>query len=73
MVSSQHFRERGIYDPEAVLKIIDDHVRVLEAGANEENHMMFLWQLLNVETWLNAVPEIASKQCFSRSPASFAN
>lgn len=52
-VRSQAFRERGIYDPDVVMRVIDDHERVVATGAVEENHMMFLWQLANLEIWLD--------------------
>lgn len=60
-VGSAAFRQRGIYDPEAVNAVIDDHVRIVESGVPEDNHMMFLWQLLNLESWLDAIGEIAGK------------
>jgi asparagine synthase (glutamine-hydrolysing) len=50
-------RERGIYDPAAVSAIIDDHVRIVATQAQEENHMMFLWQLLNLDSWLESIEE----------------
>jgi asparagine synthase (glutamine-hydrolysing) len=62
---SATFRSRGIYDPAAVTTLIDDHVRIVESGAPVENHMMFLWQLLNLECWLDAVGEIAAKDAQS--------
>ena len=61
LVRSAAFRERGIYDPEAVMALIDEHERIVASGASEENHMMFLWQLLNLECWLDAIGEIAGK------------
>ena len=67
-VRSAAFRDRGIYDPGAVMALIDDHVRIVESGAAEENHMMFLWQLLNLECWLDAIGEIAGKGA-QRPPA----
>jgi asparagine synthase (glutamine-hydrolysing) len=60
-VRSSTFRERGIYDSEAVMAVIDDHARIVESATAEENHMMFLWQLLNLETWLDASSEISGK------------
>jgi asparagine synthase (glutamine-hydrolysing) len=57
-VRSAAFRDRGIYDPAAVMTIIDDHARIVASAAAEENHMMFLWQLLNLESWLDAAGEI---------------
>jgi asparagine synthase (glutamine-hydrolysing) len=60
-VRSSSFRERGIYCPNDVMAVIDDHVRIVETGLTEDNHMMFLWQLLNLDSWLNAVGEISGK------------
>ena len=57
-VRSTAFRDRGIYDPVTVMDVINDHARIIESGAAEENHMMFLWQLLNLETWLDALRDI---------------
>ena len=50
------------------MAVIDDHVRIVESGASEDNHMMFLWQLLNLECWLDAIAEIAGKGA-QRPPA----
>jgi asparagine synthase (glutamine-hydrolysing) len=55
LVLSKSFRERGIYDVEAVLGLVDEHDRIVSSGRPAENHMMFLWQLVNVELWLQAV------------------
>lgn len=52
IVASQRFRAYGIYRIEAVQQLIDDHERIVSSGTNEENHMMFLWQLLNLHLWL---------------------
>lgn len=57
IVASQRFRQHGIYDPDKVLAIIDDHVRIVETGVMAENHMMFLWQLLNMSLWLESLDE----------------
>jgi len=58
-VSSVAFRERGIYNPVKVLEIIDDHSRIVADQSQEEDHMMFLWQLLNLDSWLTAIGTIA--------------
>lgn len=58
MVGSQSFRRHGVYDPTRVMAVIDDHVRILATGANQENHMMFLWQMLNLELWLTHLDSI---------------
>lgn len=52
MVASRVFQERGIYDVAEVGRLIDEHERIIETNATCENHMMFLWQLLNLELWL---------------------
>jgi asparagine synthase (glutamine-hydrolysing) len=52
LVRSQGFRERGIYRVETVCRIIDEHDRIVSSGEVADNHMMFLWQLLNLELWL---------------------
>ena len=55
LVDSRGFRERGIYDRDEVTRIITEHRTVVDSGAMRENHMMFLWQLLNVELWLQTL------------------
>src|SRR5215813_2234771 len=49
LIGSRAFRERGVYQPQRVRQIVDEHERIVESGAVAENHMMFLWQLLNLE------------------------
>ena len=66
-VSSAAFRQRGVYDPPAVLAIIDDHARIVAEGGREDNHMMFLWQLLNLDTWLAAIGDIADDAAHPKS------
>jgi asparagine synthase (glutamine-hydrolysing) len=55
MVGSQAFRERGIYHVAAVRRVIDEHEQILSDPAPRENHMMFLWQLINLELWLRTL------------------
>jgi asparagine synthase (glutamine-hydrolysing) len=55
LVASRRFRERGVYEPRAVEQLIDEHVAIVASAAPRENHMMFLWQLVNLETWLSRV------------------
>lgn len=52
MVTSRAFADRGIYRPQRVVEIIDEHERIVMSDTARENHMMFLWQVVNVETWL---------------------
>jgi asparagine synthase (glutamine-hydrolysing) len=51
LIGSRAFRERGIYDVARVEQIVDEHDRIVTSGRPEENHMMFLWQLVNLELW----------------------
>jgi len=57
LVRSQRFRERGIYDVGEVESLIAEHEEIVASGRPAENHMMFLWQLVNLETWLAQVDE----------------
>jgi len=52
LVRSRTFRERGIYDLRVVEQVLDEHIAIIAEGRPVENHMMFIWQLLNLETWL---------------------
>jgi asparagine synthase (glutamine-hydrolysing) len=57
LVHSRVFRERGIYDVPEVIRLIEEHRSIVSGGAAQDNHMMFLWQLLNVELWFQEVVE----------------
>jgi len=59
LVHSRAFRERGIYNFKAVRKIIAEHEQIVLSGQNRENHMMFLWQLVNLELWLRQVDALS--------------
>jgi len=52
LTHSSAFRQRGIYNLDEVERLIHEHDRIVSSGAVEENHMMFLWQLVNLELWL---------------------
>jgi asparagine synthase (glutamine-hydrolysing) len=52
IVESRAFRERGVYEVGYVRQILDAHAACVADPQPRENHMMFLWQLLNLETWL---------------------
>jgi len=52
LVRSRAFRERGIYRLDEVERIIREHENIVGEGFPVDNHMMFLWQLMNVELWL---------------------
>lgn len=51
LVHSRAFQQRGIYDVPEVLRLLDEHERIVVGGERRDNHMMFFWQLLNVELW----------------------
>ncbi len=52
LVRSRAFRERGIYNVQEVDRLVDEHEQIISSGQQVENHMMFLWQLVNLELWL---------------------
>jgi asparagine synthase (glutamine-hydrolysing) len=55
LVRSRRFRERGIYNLAEVERIVEEHDAIVKSGVRRENHMMFLWQLVNLETWLSGL------------------
>jgi asparagine synthase (glutamine-hydrolysing) len=55
LVLSQSIRESEIYVQSKVLKILDSHKRIVSEGSKEENHMMFLWQFVNLHCWMKSV------------------
>jgi len=57
LVHSQKFRERGVYDAREVARLLAEHREIVQSGQPRENHMMFLWQLLNLELWFQEVVE----------------
>ena len=54
LVASRAFRERGIYDTAEVDRLVREHEQIVASGEARENHMMFLWQLVNLELWLRS-------------------
>jgi asparagine synthase (glutamine-hydrolysing) len=55
LVHSQRFKERGIYHVPEVLRLVQEHQQIVSSGKPAENHMMFLWQLVNLELWLQTL------------------
>ncbi len=55
LVRSRAFRERGLYRPDVVERLIEEHAAIVESGAPRENHMMFLWQLISLDSWLSGL------------------
>ena len=54
LVRSRRFRERGVYRVDQVERILSEHDDIVTGGRQQENHMMFLWQLVNLELWFRA-------------------
>src|SRR5262249_42082664 len=52
LVGSRRFRERRIYDVAGGERLVEANGEIVSSGRPAENHMMFLWQLVNLETWL---------------------
>lgn len=55
LVHSRRFRERGVYNVAEVQRLVDEHDEIVTSGRVQENHMMFLWQLVNLELWLQSL------------------
>lgn len=58
LIRSQKFRERGIYNVKAVEKLADEHFEIVSKGEIRENHMMFFWQMINLDAWFRLFVEI---------------
>ena len=52
IIQSENFHAHIIYNREELLHILDEHEEIVSSGILKENHMMFLWQLINTEIWL---------------------
>ncbi len=52
-IHSQTFKNYGIYNINELDKIIEEHDLITSQKLQKENHMMFLWQLANLSTWLD--------------------
>ena len=55
LTASRAFRERGIYDVSLVRRLLDEHRDIVVEGRTADNHMMFFWQLVNLELWLGSL------------------
>jgi asparagine synthase (glutamine-hydrolysing) len=55
LLHSRSFRERGIYQPHVVDALFAQHSDIVTSGRQQENHMMFFWQLVNLELWLRSL------------------
>jgi asparagine synthase (glutamine-hydrolysing) len=61
LVRSRQFRERGVYNVREVQRLIDEHNAIVGEGRPQDNHMMFLWQLLNLELWMASLERRTSQ------------
>lgn len=55
MIRSRRFAERGIYNVAEAERLALEHRRIVLDGESRDNHMMFLWQLVNLELWLRSL------------------
>ena len=58
LVNSQKFKERGIYNLNNVNYVINEHLNIIKNNEIKDNHMMFLWQLVNLELWFQKNEQI---------------
>lgn len=58
LVHSRAFQARGIYVVREVERLIDEHHDLVASRTPRDNHMMFLWQLVNLELWLRSLDEL---------------
>ena len=55
LIGSRRFRERGIYRVAEVERLLREHDQIVSGGLPRDNHMMFFWQLVNMNAWLDWV------------------
>ena len=50
-IASHEFSARGIYVRSELERLLAEHDRIVRGAELRDNHMMFLWQLVNLDTW----------------------
>jgi len=55
LIGSRRFRERGIYRVTEVERLLAEHEEIVSGALPRDNHMMFFWQLVNLNAWLDWV------------------
>ncbi len=55
MIASKQFRERGIFNVKEIERLLVEHEAIVADQQRVDNHMMFFWQLVNVELWLRSI------------------
>lgn len=58
LLGSRAFRERGIYNVGEVYRLVDEHEEIVSRAEPREHHMMFFWQLANLDFWLRSVESL---------------
>jgi asparagine synthase (glutamine-hydrolysing) len=58
LIEDPDFAAAEIYDLGVVRRLLDEHDEIVSSGRAAENHMMFFWQLVNVETWLRWLKQV---------------
>jgi asparagine synthase (glutamine-hydrolysing) len=58
MIHSDNFRQRGIYNIAELEKIILEHSEIVTNHKLQENHMMLLWQMVNLDSWFRYLEKI---------------
>jgi len=52
LITATRFRAAEYYDIREVMHLLDEHCTIVATKRPAENHMMFFWQLVNLELWL---------------------
>lgn len=55
LLKSQECKNRGIYNIPEIERLVEEHCEIVANNKTQENHMMFLWQFVNVEMWLRSL------------------
>jgi len=58
MIGASDFRAAHVYDVDELRRLIDEHDQIVKSGRPAENHMMLLWQLVNLELWLRWLDDL---------------
>ncbi len=61
MIESVGFSNRDIYKKTEVKRLLKEHIDIVTNNKIQENHMMFFWQLVNVNLWLDWLDELKNK------------
>lgn len=62
LVHSQKFRQRGIFNTKVIDNLMEEHRDIIQNNRVADNHMMFFWQLVNLELWIDQLSQIKTSQ-----------